>query len=47
VFFLTAVEVDGSNRANAANPQTNENKVPDPIGDYKKNGKAIGKNRTN
>ncbi len=39
VFFLTAVEVDASNRATAASPRVNESKNPDPIGEYKKTGK--------
>ncbi len=34
VFFLTAVEVNADNRANAASPATGANRVPDPLGDY-------------
>lgn len=34
VFFLTAVEVGPGSRENAANPRANEEKLPDPIGEY-------------
>ena len=39
VFFLTAVEVDSSNRAGAASPSVNFKRNPDPVGEYKKTGK--------
>lgn len=39
VFFLTAVEVSGGNRADAASPRRSERLSPDPIGEYKKTGK--------
>ncbi len=35
VFFLTAVEVDGSNRATAASPANSVKNAPDPIKEYK------------
>jgi type II secretory pathway component GspD/PulD (secretin) len=49
VFFLTAHEVNESNRRNAASPRQSEKKTPDPLGDYQrvrapkggKDGKAL------
>jgi len=46
VFFLTAVEVTG-NPGEAASPQTSERNFPDPIGQYKKNGRVIDKSKLN
>ncbi|MFM9874421.1 MAG: hypothetical protein ACKVQS_13275 [Fimbriimonadaceae bacterium] len=36
VFFLTAHEVNESNRSNAASPRNSENKTPNPLGDYQR-----------
>jgi len=42
VFFLTAVVVDEGTRKDAASPQSSERRSPDPLGEYRKAGKANG-----